>query len=98
MKKFPLRLITGFVAGMIGVTSARVANGQTTYQRPCDLVRTGTNAWSFLIMEAESYASKTADATTGFTKVYADGAIKSFNGNPVLSTNTTACKGGALYG
>ena len=59
---------------------------------------TGTNAWSYLVMEGEGYASeKDPTAGVGFTRVDASGAITSFLGNPILGTNTTASKKGALY-
>jgi len=72
--------------------------GGVTVQDPGNVVGTGTNAWSYLVMEGESYVSETDDSPgVGFTKVYADGAITSSLGNPVLGTNTTASKKGALF-
>ena len=99
MKKPSLNLITSFVAGVIGVASAQfAANAQVTYQRPCDVVGSGTNAWSYLVMEGESYASEMNDTPgVGFTKVYAGDGLTNFYGNPVLGTNTTASKKGALF-
>ena len=67
-------------------------------QRPCDVVGTGTNAWSYLILEGENYVSEMDDtAGVGFTKVYGDGAVTDFYGNPVLGTDTTASRKGALF-
>ena len=95
MKKSSLCLITGFFAGVIGVTSAQAA---VTVQSPANVVGTGTNAWSYLVLEGEEYNSET-DPTpgVGFTRVDASGAITNILGNPVLGKNTTASKKGALY-
>ena len=96
MKKSFLNLTVGFLVGLTGVSSARAAT--VTVQDPANVVGTGTNAWSYLILEGESYVSETDDSPgVGFTKVYADGAITSSLGNPVLGTNTTASKKGALF-
>ena len=91
MKKPLLTQLTGFVAGAIVLTFAQfAANAQTNYQRGGDIVGIGSNAWSYLIMEGESYTSEVnADPGVGFVKAYGDGAITNFYGNPVLATNTT---------
>src|SRR5437867_934665 len=69
-----------------------------TVQDPGDTVGSGTNAWSYLILEGENYYAEVNDTPgAGFTKVYGDGAVTNFLGNPVLGTNTTASKKGALF-
>src|SRR5437867_2927332 len=69
-----------------------------TVQDPGNVVGTGTNAWSYLVLEGEDYYSEVnATPGVGFTKVYGDGAVTSSLGNPVLGTNTTASKKGALF-
>jgi len=69
-----------------------------TVQDPGDVVGTGSNAWSYLILEGENYYSEVnEDSGVGFTKVYADGAVTSSLGSPVLGANTTASKKGALF-
>src|ERR1051326_4932778 len=75
------------------------AEAQVSVQVPSNVVETGTNAWHYLVMEGESYvdASKVADASTSFTKVYNDAALTSFYGGPILATNTSASMQGALY-
>jgi len=84
-------------AGVLALTVAAHA-AQTTVQDPGNVVGTGTNAWSYLVVEGEDYASETDDSPgVGFTRAQADGAIVSFLGNPILSTNTAASKKGALY-
>jgi len=99
MKQSSLSLTIGFVAAVIAVRSAQVAaNAQLAVQRPCDVVGSGSNAWSYLILEGENYVSETDDtAGVGFTKVYGDGAVTDFYGNAVLGTNTTASGNGALF-
>src|SRR6266545_703556 len=69
-----------------------------TVQDPGDVVGTGSNAWSYLILEGENYYSEPNNAPgVGFTKVYDDGAVTNSLGNPVLATNTTASGKGALF-
>ena len=66
-----LGLVTGFVAGVVMITCAQfAANAQMSVQVPSNVVGTGSNAWHYLITEGESYVSKTADPSTGFTQVY----------------------------
>ena len=62
------------------------------------MVGTGTNAWSYLVLEGEDYDSEVDETPgVGFTRVDNSGAITSFLGNPILATNTTASKKGALW-
>ena len=91
-------LLTGLVAGVIGVMSAQfAANAEVQVQVPSNVVGTGSNAWHYLIMEGESYVSEQdADPATGFGKVYANEALTDFYGTPILATNTLASKRGAL--
>ena len=71
MKKSFLTQIAGFVASAIVFTSAQFgAYAQLTVQRPCNVIGTGSNAWSYLVLEGESYfSSLDGDDTTGFVKV-----------------------------
>ena len=100
MKKTSLRLLTGLIAGVIGVMSAQFEiNAQVTIQKKSDVVVTSsTNPWAYLVVEGESYASEANDtAGFGFVKVFNDAAVTSFRGNPILATNTTASGNGALF-
>ena len=99
MKKSSSSLRTGFVTAVIAVTFAHVAaNAQLAVQRPSDVIGTGTNAWSYLILEGENYISEMDNTPgVGFTKVKDDGAVTNSLGNPVLGTNTTASRKGALF-
>src|SRR5205807_1114421 len=63
-----------------------------------NVVGTGTNAWSYLILEGEDYVSEANDTPgVGFTRADNSGAFTDFYGTPVLATNTTASKKGALW-
>ncbi len=69
-----------------------------TVQDPADVVGTGTNAWSYLVLEGESYNTKSnEDPAVGYAKVTDTAAVQSFLGNPVLGTATTASGKGALW-
>ena len=69
-----------------------------TVQDAGNKVGTGANAWSYLILEGESYSSKqNTDPAVGFTKVYAGDTNVDFHGTPILSKNTSASKEGALF-
>ena len=98
MKKHSLTLITGFAATVMVLAAAQFgAYAQLTVQRPCNLVGTGSNAWSYLVVEGESYASsQDGDDTTGFGKVYNDAALADAYGSPLLPTNSTASMQAAL--
>ncbi len=90
-----------FLGALLASAAVFPVAAQTTFQRPGDVVGTGTNTWSYLILEGEDYDPATkqnADPLAGFTKVYGDAARTNSLGNPVLGTNTTASKGGALFG
>src|SRR6185503_16457408 len=76
-RTFPNRM-SGFVAGVIVALLVQgAANAQLAVERPSDVAGTGTNAWSYLILEGENYVSEVTD-TAGFIKVYGDEAITSF--------------------
>jgi len=69
-----------------------------TVQAPGNVIGTGEKAWSYLVLEGEDYGAKLGeDPGAGFTKATNTDAIKSFLGNPVLGTATTASKKGALW-
>src|ERR1041384_5376701 len=93
-----LNLISASVVGVIGITSAQLAaNAQLTVQRPVNVVRTGTNAWHYLVVEGESYASsQDGDDTIVFAKVYNDESYADAYGDPILQPNSTASMQAAL--
>ncbi len=63
-----------------------------------DVIGTGTNAWSYLVLEGENFVSKENESLdAGFGKVYADEALTDTYGTPILGTNTTASGKGALF-
>src|SRR6266436_2219591 len=92
------KIIIRIVAGVIAVTSAQLAaQAQLTAQRPCNVIGTGSNAWNYLVVEGESYASsQDGDDTTGFGKVYNDAVLADAYGYPLLPTNSTASMQAAL--
>ena len=98
MKKSTLSSITGLVAGIIvGMSAQFEAHSQLTVQRPCNVIGTGSNAWSYLVVEGESYASsQDGDDTTGFGMVYNDAALADAYGYSLLPTNSNASMQAAL--
>ncbi|MFO1499221.1 MAG: hypothetical protein U1G07_12640 [Verrucomicrobiota bacterium] len=91
-----LTCLASFAA--ILTTSHTLLAAQLSIQSPSNVIGTGTNAWAYLIVEGENYASEMdEDPAAGFGRVDNTGSITNFLGNPVLSTNTTASKKGALY-
>src|ERR1043166_3351451 len=100
MKKTLLPSMTGLVVSMIVVTFAQLtANAQLTVQRPGNVVGSGSNAWSYLVMEGESYISGSeadGNPASGFGRVYNDAALVDGYSNPILPTNSTASMQGAL--
>jgi len=102
MQKLSLPLITGLVAGAIGVMSPQFeasAGSLPTVQKLSDVVVTSsTNPWAYLVVEGESYYAEANDAPgAGFVKVFNDEALTDFYGVPILSSNTTASGNGALF-
>ena len=95
MKKSSLSLITAFFVGVIGVASTQAA---VTVQDPANVIGTGTNAWSYLVLEGEDYDTET-DPTpgVGFTRVDSSSARTNLVGSSILGKNTTASKKGALF-
>ncbi len=72
--------------------------GDVTIQDPGNVVGTGADAWSYLILEGEDYDLKSGEAPeAGFARVDDTDAVMSFLGNPVLGSNTTASAKGALW-
>ncbi len=96
MKISTLSLMVGVLFAWAGARPAQAL----TLQNPANVIGTGTNAWSYLILEGENYEAET-DATPsfGFTRAFADGTVPLLSAyeNPVLATNTTASKLGALW-
>ncbi len=71
---------------------------QVTVQDPGDVIGTGTNAWSYLVVEGEDFDAKSNEsAEVGFGRAYNTDTVKSFLGNPVLGVGTTASGGAALW-
>jgi hypothetical protein len=69
-----------------------------TVQDPGNVVGTGTNAWSYLVVEGEDYDSETDDAPgVGFTRVDSSSPRTNLVGSAILGKNTTASKKGALF-
>lgn len=69
-----------------------------TVQGPGDVIGTGEDAWDYLLLEGEDFDARSSEtAGTGFTRVLNNGARSGSLGSPILSTNSTASKGGALY-
>jgi len=66
-------------------------------QQPTDTVTTPSNTWSYLKMEGESYASKTAGDAVGFTRAFAGDSRTDAYGTQILAPDTTASKGAALF-
>jgi hypothetical protein len=63
-----------------------------------NVVGTGADAWSYLILEGENYNTKQNESlTTGFTAVDNSGSLTNSQGNFVLGPDTTASKKGALF-
>jgi hypothetical protein len=89
-------LTCALLASALAFPSVRAA---TTIQDPGHVVGAGDAAWSYLILEAESYETKAnPDPAVGFTRVDDTGAITSSQGKPVLGKFTTASNKGALFG
>jgi hypothetical protein len=91
--------ICSLIAGAAFLTVAPFgAHAQLTVQSKCNVVGTGSNAWNFLVLEAESFIPETKVAAegTGFVKLYNDEALASFYGTPMLATNTDASMQAAL--
>jgi hypothetical protein len=71
---------------------------QVTVQDPGNVVGTGADAWSYLILEGEDYDFKENDnLAVGFTRVSATSPLSDALGNPILGADTTASKKGALF-
>ena len=99
MKISSISRICSLVAGTVFLSSAPfITYAQTSVQRPCDVIGTGSNAWNYFLLEAESFVpeSKVASEGSGFTKLYNDEALIDFYGTPMLATNTGASMQGAL--
>jgi|GEM_PF-1595795 len=95
MKRLLSTMFALAVAGSQGMPAAQAA---TTIQDPGNVVGTGTNAWSYLVVEGESFETKSnEDPAVGYAKVANNDAVMSFLGNPVLGSGTTASGKGALW-
>ena len=101
MKQHSFSILSCLVAGLVGFASSQVASnaaGKVAVQTAANVVGTGADAWSYLLVEGEEYVSETNDSEgVGFTRVDSSGTITSSLGNPVLGKNTTASKKGALW-
>lgn len=95
MKKIVSLLITALAVSIAGRPGTRAA---VTVQTAENVVGTGTNAWSYLIVEGESYESETDETDgVGFMRVDNTGSLTSPSGSTILATNTTASQKGALF-
>ncbi len=95
MKKLFSTLFTVAAAGSLGIPASRAA---TTVQDPGNTIGTGADAWSYLIVEGESFETKSNETEgVGFAKVDNTDTVMSFLGNPVLGPDTTASGNGALW-
>ena len=74
------------------------SSGAVIVQDQSNVIVSGTNTWSYLIVEGEDYDSE-VDPTegVGFTRVDNSGSISNLLGSLILAPNTTASKGGALF-
>lgn len=69
-----------------------------TVQDPANVVGTGAQAWSYLLLEGEDYDARANEADdVGFRRVNDSSALTSSQGFPILGAATTASKKGALY-
>src|SRR5262245_13423432 len=83
------------LAGILGLTSAQAA---VTIQKVTDEIKTPTNSWSYLVMEAESFETQVDDnPDAGFARVDKSSGITSNLGSLVLGPDSTASGGAALY-
>jgi hypothetical protein len=95
MKRLSSTLFAVAVVGSQVITATQAA---TTIQDPANEVGTGTNAWSYLVVEGESFETKSnEDPAVGYAKVADTDEVQSFLGNPVLGAGTTASGKGALW-
>jgi hypothetical protein len=79
---------------LLGVTG----DPGVTVQDPANVVGTGDEAWSYLVLEGERFSSEADEnPEAGFTRVDDSGAITSFLENPVLGSDTSASQKGALW-
>ncbi|MBX3748059.1 MAG: hypothetical protein KF833_22350 [Verrucomicrobiae bacterium] len=87
------------LAGTIGTLMAVLPGwAQVTVQDPGNVVGSGDGAWSYLILEAEDFHTKSNEnPEAGFIRVDDSGSMTSFRGDPILGPNTTASKKAALY-
>ncbi len=95
MKTSALSLLLGCA---VGLANLPVAQAQVTVQSASNVVGTGDQAWSYLILEAEEYETELDEnPTAGFGRVDATGSLLSFLENPILAPDTKASKKGALF-
>src|SRR5262245_110640 len=95
---FQLKQADNAGQNMYGVVVTSVDLTGVTVQDPGNVVGTGTNAWSYLVLEGEDYDSEAdGNPDAGFVRVSDNGARTNALGNPILGANTTASKKGALF-
>ena len=96
MKRTVLKLCASALWCLAGLAPALAAT--LTVQDPANVIGTGTNAWSYLILEGEDFAAESdSDPAVGFTRVAAGGSLTNLVGSQILAPNTTASKKGALF-
>jgi hypothetical protein len=96
MKTSALSLLFGCALAFGGMATGTAQ--QPTVQSASDIVGTGDQAWSYLILEGEDYETELdGDPAVGFGRVDNSGSVMSFLEHPVLAKDTKASKKGALF-
>lgn len=84
--------------GLLAVLGTLQGMAATTIQKPDATVGSGDEAWSYLVVEGESYETESNEGEgVGFMRVSDNDAVTSFLGQPVLGADTTASGKGALW-
>src|SRR4051812_40159463 len=92
------RLFSSLTNALFASVLLSSAHAAVTVQKDTDQITTGTNSWSYLKVEGESFedeADNNPDA--GFSRVDKSGSLTSFLGGPILAPNSTASGSGALF-
>ncbi|MEO6036002.1 MAG: hypothetical protein ABIQ35_12170, partial [Verrucomicrobiota bacterium] len=100
MKKTCPSLLQRLLVGTVSALLIQFASqAQVTVQSKGNVVVTSsTNAWSYLLVEGESYSSElNSNPGVGFVTVTNDGAITNIYGSRILASNTTASGKAALF-
>ncbi|MBL9134509.1 MAG: hypothetical protein JNK85_01510 [Verrucomicrobiales bacterium] len=91
-------LMTEYTQAQLDQLLLKSTEPKVTVQDPGNVVGSGTNAWSYLILEGEDFATKSNESPdVGFARVDNSASVTNFLGHPVLATNTTASGKAALW-